>query len=80
MKLELILTEGPVIMGRVSLQPRGVALDVAACRRILDLPEAQRHEGLALIARQIGRAVTAEEIFQLCRSVVGKSSAANGAA
>ena len=78
MKLELILTEGPAILGRISLQPRGVALDVAACRRILDMPEAQRHEGLVLIAKQVGRAITSEEIFQLCRVVVGKSTSGNG--
>ena len=80
MKLELILSEGPLILGRVSLNPRGVALNVAACRHILGMPEAQRHEGLVLIARQIGRAVTAEEVFQLCRGVVEKSVSGNGAA
>lgn len=78
MKLELILVEGPAILGRVTLAPRGVALDVAACRRILDMPEAQRHEGLVLIAKQIGRSVTSEEVFQLCRKVVGISNTSNG--
>ena len=80
MKLELILTEGPAILGRVSLNPRGVALDVTSCRRILDMPEAQRHEGLVLIAKQIGRSITSEEIFQLCRVVVWKSTIGNGSA
>lgn len=72
MKIKLsIETDKGIPISSVELKPRGICFDEDSCRRLISMMGSDaREEPLTLLARNIGRSIGPEDVFQLCRAVV----------